>query len=686
MRKILLTLISILSFAALSAQPTATWQYEQKDNGDGTIDLIFKADVLTPWYMYNSDLIENGPLPTSFEFKAPKGFIPVGKLTDLLKAKTKMDEAFGLEVKVFEKKAAFVQKIRRTSEGPIKVEGLLTYQTCNGGECLMDELDVKIDIPAGKVVAAEGTSDASADSSLAAVNAVADSASVAVVPAEGAESTKEQGLLIFLLIAFAAGLGGVFTPCVFPMIPMTVSFFISGDGNKRSGIIKGLVFGLSVTLIYTLVGVIVALFQSTDATDVMGSHWIPNLLFAILFVVFAISFFGAFEITLPTGLANKADAQADKGGIVASFFVAFAMVIVSFSCTGPFVGSILAAAVTGGLAIKPILGMAAFGLAFSLPFVIFSFFPSLMKKMPKSGGWLNVVKVVFAFILLGFSLKYLSAADAYFGLGIVTRTIVISVWIVLAIMLGMYLLGKLRTSHDTEVNHVGTFRLLLAVGSFSFAVYMVPGLFGAPLASLSGIIPPADGSEFVIGGGSSVQVSESGSPSEGPFGPVKYYDEKHKAPYGLLSYYEVEQAIEVAKQLNKPVLLSFKSRTCSVCKLMEATVWSDQRVLDIIKNKVVLASLYVDDRTELPLEEQVTSTLDGKVKNTLGRKLRDFQVSRFGVATQPFYVLIDHNQNIVVKPVGESSVDEFLAFLNTGISNFEKAQSQAQPQTETAAQ
>ena len=375
MRKILLTLISILSFAALSAQPTATWQYEQKDNGDGTIDLIFKADVLTPWYMYNSDLIENGPLPTSFEFKAPKGFTPVGKLTDLLKAKTKMDEAFGLEVKVFEKKAAFVQKIRRTSEGPIKVEGLLTYQTCNGGECLMDEIDVKFDIPAGKVVAAEGTSDASADSSLAAVNAVADSASVAVVPAEGAESTKEQGLLIFLLIAFAAGLGGVFTPCVFPMIPMTVSFFISGDGNKRSGIIKGLVFGLSVTLIYTLVGVIVALFQSTDATDVMGSHWIPNLLFAILFVVFAISFFGAFEITLPTGLANKADAQADKGGIVASFFVAFAMVIVSFSCTGPFVGSILAAAVTGGLAIKPILGMAAFGLAFSLPFVIFSFFP-----------------------------------------------------------------------------------------------------------------------------------------------------------------------------------------------------------------------------------------------------------------------------------------------------------------------
>lgn len=686
MRKILLTLISIMSFAALSAQPTATWQFEQKDNGDGTIDLIFKADIQPQWYMYNSELVENGPLPTSFEFKAPKGFTPIGKLTDMLKPKKKMDEAFGLEVKIFEKKAAFVQKIRRTSEGPLKVEGMLTYQTCNGGECLMDELDVKFDIPAGKVVAAEGTEGSTADSALAAVNPVADSAAVATIPAEGTDSTKEQGLLIFLLIAFAAGLGGVFTPCVFPMIPMTVSFFISGDGNKRNGIIKGLVFGLSVTLIYTLVGVIVALFQSTDATDVMGTHWIPNLLFAILFVVFAISFFGAFEITLPTGLANKADARADKGGIIASFFVAFAMVIVSFSCTGPFVGSILAAAVTGGLAIKPVLGMAAFGLAFSLPFVIFSFFPSLMKKMPKSGGWLNVVKVVFAFILLGFSLKYLAAADAYFGLGIVTRTIVISVWTVLAILLGMYLLGKLRTSHDTEVSYVGTFRLLLAIASFSFAVYIVPGLFGAPLASLSGIIPPADGSEFVIGGGSSAKTDDTVSQAVGPFGPIKYFDEKHKAPYGLLSYYEVEQAIEAAKQLNKPVLLSFKSRTCSVCKLMEATVWSDPRVLDIIKNKVVLASLYVDDRTELPVEEQVTSTLDGKVKNTLGRKLRDMQVSRYGVATQPFYVLIDHNQNVVVKPVGESSVDEFLSFLNTGVSNFEKAQAQAQPQTETAVQ
>ncbi|EKD31197.1 MAG: hypothetical protein ACD_77C00371G0016 [uncultured bacterium] len=656
MRKLLITLLAIFSLSAVNAQSTATWQYEQKDNGNGTIDLIFKADVAVPWYMYNTQLIENGPLPTTFDFKNIKGFEPVGKLRDLGKPKTKMDESFGLKVNVFEKKASFVQTIRRTTKEAFKVEGLLTYQTCNGGECLMDELDVVFNVPAGIVIAGSET--------------------VSWAEAPGAKDNT-QGLLIFLLIAFAAGLGGVFTPCVFPMIPMTVSFFISGSGSKRDGIAKGLFFGLSVTLIYTLIGVIVALFQSTDATDTLGTHWIPNLIFAVLFMVFAISFFGAFEITLPTGLANKADARADKGGLIASFFVAFAMVIVSFSCTGPFVGSILAAAVTGGLALKPILGMFFFGLAFSLPFVIFSFFPSLMKKMPKSGGWLNVVKVVFAFILLGFSMKYLASVDAYFGLGIITRTLFISVWIVLAIMLGVYLLGKIKTSHDSDTPHVGTFRLILAIASFSFAVFLVPGMFGAPLSSLSGLIPPADESTFTIGsGGTQNTASQSGEPTAGLCGPAKYSNPKHKAPHGLASYYEIEQAIECAKQLNKPVLLSFKAVTCSACKLMEATVWSDPEVLEILNNQVVIASLYVDDRTELPVEDQVTSKLDGKVKNTLGRKLRDYQLSNFGVVSQPFYVLVDHNENVLVKPIGESSKAEFLKFMRDGIAKFEASKVQ----------
>ncbi|MFA7179646.1 MAG: cytochrome c biogenesis protein CcdA [Bacteroidales bacterium] len=663
MRKVILLFISIFAATSIFSQEAAVWSFEQKDNGDGTIDLIFKADIQHPWYMYNTTQFENGPLPTNFEINQGPEFESVGKLKDILTPRPKYDDAFGMDVLVFEKEAAFSYTIKRLTNEPFKVEGILIFQTCNGSECLMDEIDVSFSIKAG-TIAQEGSRTIKND-----------------IPKENStsgqsENKANQGLFTFLLIAFAAGLGGVFTPCVFPMIPMTVSFFIGGNGKKRDGIIKGLVFGISVTLIYTLVGVIVALFQSTDATDAMGTHWIPNLLFAVLFMIFAISFFGAFEITLPTGLANKADAKADKGGFIASFFVAFAMVIVSFSCTGPFVGSILAAAVTGGLAIKPILGMAAFGLAFSLPFVIFSFFPSLMKKMPKSGGWLNIVKVVFAFILLGFSLKFLSTVDAYFGWGILTRALFISIWIAISILLGIYLLGKLKTSHDSDTPFVGTFRILLAIASFSFAIYLVPGLFGAPLASLSGLIPPQDGSTIVLG---SSTVSSNGSasinePSKGLCGQARYATVKNRAPHGLPSYYTVEDAIECAKETRKPILLSFKAQTCSVCKVMEATVWSKPEVLEIIREKYVLASLYVDDRTELPQNEQVVSQIDGKLKNTLGRKLRDYQLSRFGVASQPYYVLIDSNQNVLTEPVGESSVEEFMSFLNSGIEAFEKAQ------------
>lgn len=661
MRKILFLIVLLFQGLTSYGQTPATWRFEQKDNGDGTIDLIFHAEIEQPWYMYNTGFIKNGPLPTSFEIKQSENFSAIEGLKDFAEPKSKMDKAFKIDVLVFEKEASFVQKIKRISNEKFKVEGMLSYQVCNGKECLMEELDVVFDVAAGNIDSSKVSSG---------INREVNDSPLKETPEK---ERTEDGLFLFLLVAFLAGLGGVVTPCVFPMIPMTVSFFISGSGSRRSGIIKGLIFGLSVTLIYALIGVIVALFRSTDATDVLGTHWIPNILFAILFIVFAISFLGAFEITLPGGLANKADAKADKGGFIASFFVALAMVIVSFSCTGPFVGSILAASVTGGLALKPILGMVSFGVAFSLPFVIFSFFPALMKKMPKSGGWLNVVKVVFAFIMLAFSLKFLASADAYFGLGIVNRAVFISAWIAIAIMLGIYLLGGFRTSHDSEVKHSAPGRIVTAIISFAFAIYLIPGLFGAPLPALSALLPPEDGSTIVLGGVSPSTENkeiESSDVSKGLCGVSKYATVKNRAPYDLNSYYDIEEAIACAKELNKPVLLSFKAVTCSACKLMEATVWSDPAVLDILRNKIVLTSLYVDDRTELPLNEQVTSKIDGKVKNTLGRKLRDYQLSRFGVASQPYYVLIDHNGELLTKPVGECSTEEFLNFLNSGIAEF----------------
>ena len=644
MRRYFITLLTLFFISVSTfAQAPVSWSFQHKDNNDGTIDLIFKANIEDPWYIYSTEKISGGPLQTIFEISNPQGFEPIGTLTDETTPKVKMDEGFGLEVKIFEHTASFVQKIRRISDGELKITGLFLYQSCNGGECMLDEFDVSFTIPAGK--AASSTPDSS-------------------------RQTSSDGLLMFLLIAFAAGLACVFTPCVFPMIPMTISFFISGSA-KNAGIMKGIIFGLSVTIIYTLVGVLVALFQSTSATDVLGTHWIPNLLFALLFITFAVSFFGAFEITLPTGLANKADAQADKGGYIAAFFVAFAMVIVSFSCTGPFVGSILAASVTGGLALKPIMGMFFFGLGLSFPFVIFSIFPSLMKKMPKSGGWLNVVKVVFAFILFAFAFKYLAAVDAYFGWGIFNRAVVLCAWIVLSALMGFYFLGKIKTSHDSDVPYVSTWRLMLAIFSFFFAIYLVPGLFGAPLNSLSGLLPPKDGSTIEIGTMQAIPgVSTTGVLTQGLNGEAKYAAVNNIAPYGLNSYYEVEQALECAKELNKPVLLSFKSHTCSGCKVMEANVWSNPEVLEILRNDVIIATLYIDDRTELPENEQVISTIDGKVKNTLGRKLRDYQVSRYNVASQPFYVLVDQNENSLTTPVAECSVETFLNFLRSGIENY----------------
>jgi len=639
-KKFIVFLTILVSSITAFSQAPVSWTFQHKDNGDGTVDLIFNANIEDPWYIYSTEPISGGPMPTSFELSDLQGFELIGTLIDGTTPKVKMDEGFGLEVKVFEHTASFTQKIRRISDGEIKVAGLFVYQSCNGGECLLDELDASFTIPAGKATTKTPSG-----------------------------SARSEGLLTFLLIAFAAGLAGVFTPCVFPMIPMTISFFISGSGNKNSGVMKGIIFGLSVTLIYTLIGVLVALFQSTSATDVLGTHWIPNMLFALLFIIFAISFFGAFEITLPSGLANKADAQADKGGYIAAFFVAVAMVIVSFSCTGPFVGSILAASVTGGLALKPILGMLFFGLGFSLPFVLFSFFPSLMKKMPKSGGWLNVVKVVFAFVLLAFSFKYLAAVDTYFGWGIFNRAVVLCVWIVLSALLGLYFLGKIKTSHDSDIPYTSTWRLLMAITSFFFAIYLLPGLFGAPLNSLSGLLPPKDGSTIEIG---AIQTTSSatGALTQGLCGEAKYAAANNIVPYGLYSYYEVEQALECAKELDKPVLLSFKSHTCSGCKVMEANVWSNPEVLEILRNDVIIATLYIDDRTELPENEQVVSTVDGKVKNTLGRKLRDYQVSRYNVASQPFYVLVDQNEQSLTTPVAECSVEDFIKFLQSGIENY----------------
>lgn len=587
---------------------------------DGKVELLFTVNMEPGWYMYSTVPVSGGPMATSFTADAADTFSLEGSLQDVEEAHIKFDEGFAMEVKYFEGTARFRQVITPATADRFTVKGYLEFQTCNGAECTLNESEVSVKVdpgaPAGQ---ASAVAPASGDST------------------SGQDRAAGQGFWSFLLIAFLAGLAGVITPCVFPMIPMTVGFLIGGGSTKGAGIMKGIIFGISIIVIYTILGLAVALFQSTAATDAIGTHWIPNLIFALLFLVFAVSFLGAFEITLPSGLANKADREADKGGYVAAFFVALAMVIVSFSCTGPFVGSILAAAVLDGVALRPIVGMAVFGLGFSLPFVVLSFFPGVMKKLPKSGGWLNMVKVVFAYIMLAFAMKFLYNIDAYFGWGIITRLGFIAVWAVLALLLGLYFLGIFRTSHDTPTEGIGWGRHIAGIVCIAFSFYLIPGLFGAPLQSISGLIPPMDGSTLTISQGNTQAASGNSTAASG---------------YSTLkSYSNLDEALAESKATGKPVFIAFKSHTCSVCKQMEATVLSSQAVMEKLSSQFVIANLYVDDKTE-----------DAEFR-TLGRRYRDLELKQFGSASQPLYAVVDSEGNTLSGPTGSCTEEEFLLFL-----------------------
>ena len=585
---------------------------------DGNVELILTVNLAPQWYMYSTAPVKGGPMATALTAQESPDYSPVGGLEDVETPHEKFDQGFGMNVDYFEGTARFRQIIKPLTEEPFIFKGWMEFQTCNGLECTLNEEEISVT-----------------------VNPSATPVDESIAPASDSQTAAKsdgQSIWGFLLIAFLAGLAGVITPCVFPMIPMTVGFLIGGGSTKRAGILKGVIFGLSIIAIYTILGLIVALFQSTAATDAIGTHWIPNLIFALLFLIFAISFLGAFEITLPSGLANKADREADKGGFIAAFFVALAMVIVSFSCTGPFVGSILAAAVLDGVALRPILGMAVFGLGFSLPFVALSFFPSVMKKLPKSGGWLNMVKVVFAYIMLAFAMKFLYNIDAYFGWGIITRLGFIAAWVVLALLLGLYFLGVFRTSHDTPSEGIGWGRHIAAIVCITFAFYLIPGLFGASLQSISGLIPPMDGSTLTLSSGGNVPEAGGNTASASGYSTLK-------------SYTNLEEALAESRAIGKPVFIAFKSHTCSVCKQMEATVLSSPAVMDRLSNDFVIANLYVDDKT--PDDEF----------RTLGRRYRDLELQQFGSASQPLYAVVDSDGNTLSGPTGSCSEEEFLTFL-----------------------
>lgn len=649
-------LLSVLSVHAQMVSPVS-WKFSQKKISSDEIELTFSATVEQGWHMYSQFTPDGGPMATSINFEESENFKLVGKAVESPKPHEEMDKVFGVNVKYFENNVEFKQKVKIVKGGTFKIVGGVDYQACREGQCSMFDQEFDFEVKG----------EASA-------------------PVE--EGTKDDSLWTFFWLAFVGGLAAVIMPCVFPMIPMTVSFFMHSDTNKTKAKIKALFFAFSIILIYTAFGLLISMVFGAGFTNWLSTNWVPNLFFFIIFMMFAASFFGAFEIVLPSWIVNKSDSQADKGGYIGAFFMAFTLVLVSFSCTAPIVGTILVEAARGSL-LRPTIGMLGFSLAVALPFGFFAFFPSKLGNLPKSGGWLNSVKVVLGFIEVALGFKFLMVVDQTYHLGLLDREIYIAIWIVVFALMGFYLLGKIRFAHDSEMKHLGVGRLGLVILTFSFVVYLVPGMWGAPLKALAGYMPPQETIDFDVNrivrdhakeimksgvstGANSVVANEN---CEEP----KYSDFLH-LPHGLDGYFDYDQAVKCAKALDKPLFIDFTGHGCVNCREMEQTVWGDPRVLKMLKEDYVVVALYVDDKTKLPENEWYVSTYDGKKKKTLAKKNGDFQMQYFDSNAQPNYILLDNSgdrskirEEVLAPSRGHNlDVDEFVAFLQKGIENYKK--------------
>ncbi|PID94371.1 MAG: thiol:disulfide interchange protein [Bacteroidetes bacterium] len=676
MKKLSVLLLTIVLHASLFAQvfEPVKWNFEVQDLGDGIYELQMKASIEDHWHLYSQHLEAGGPAPTYFHFEPHDAYTLVGKVTE---GEPSLEEYEGMLLKYFDTEALFTQKVRVTA--PVSVEGYVEFMACDDGQCLPPtEVDFQFAVGAG---------------SLSAPGAVEkEEASLSAEEEDSSDVSGTRSLWKIILEAIAWGFAALLTPCVFPMIPMTISFFMKGGENKIKSRLNASTFGVSIILLYTLPIAVIILITyllggdsvTADIFNWLATHWIPNILFFLIFMIFAASFFGAFEITLPSWMVNKSDAKADRGGIVGAFFMALTLVLVSFSCTGPIVGSVIVKSAQGEIW-EPIVTMLAFSAAFALPFTLFAFFPSWLNNLPKSGGWLNSVKVVLGFIEVALGFKFLSVADQVYHWGLLDREIYLAIWIVTFSLLGFYLLGKLKFKHDSDVPFVSTGRLALSILVFSFVVYMIPGMFGAPLKGLSGYMPPLSTHDFnlrdvvrqevKLTAGTMVDRSRAmeDSYSDGCESP-KYRDFLH-LPHGLEGYFDYAQGLACAKAQNKPVFIDFTGHGCVNCREMEASVWSDPRVLKLLREEFVVTALYVDDKTKLSKDEWVTSSYDGKVKKTIGKKYADFQISRFNTNAQPYYCLLDHEGELLLDPRAyDLDVDGFYEFLKAGIAAFKKRQ------------
>lgn len=665
----------LLSFVVTAQAQVLTpvkWSYATslKDARVGDeVDLIFKATIDKDWYLYSSEFPCEDPIKTSFSLTPNSSFQLMGGL-QAINPIDKYDEIFECDVKVFKKTAEFRQRIKVLSAN-LKISGESDYQVCSDvtGQCVPGGEDFSF----ASIVVASSNPEGQPQQNNPDTFQVAtpEQPVLANQPTKGPildpalvkEDPQGKSLLGFLFISFLAGLAALITPCVFPMIPMTVSFF-TGRGTK----FQALMYGFFIILIYSLIGAALAPLMGPETANHLSTEWIPNLIFFLVFIVFGLSFLGLFEITLPGSLINKVDQQAEKGGLIGVFFMAFTLVLVSFSCTGPIVGSILVSS-AGGEFLKPIAGMFAFALAFAIPFTLFAFFPNWLKSLPKSGGWLNTVKVVLGFVEIALAFKFLSIADQAFHWGILDREINIAIWIVIVVLIGIYLMKGFRMPGDTgkeaEDKTISVPRVSLAMIAFVFAVYLTPGMWGAPLKALAGYLPPLYTHDFNV-------LASAESASEGVCDNPKYADFLH-LPHGLNGYFDYEQAIACARQQGKPLFIDFTGHGCTNCREMEANVWSDPQVLQRLKENFVVVALYVDDKTQLTESEWYTSTYDNKIKKTIGKQNADLQITKLNNNAQPFYVLVGIDERVLVSPYGYNlDAEKFARFLDAGIKKYKE--------------
>jgi len=685
-----------------------TWKFEAENITKSSATLVITANIAPGWHVYSQFVEEGGPIPTSFSFEKNIGYALDGTVSESPKAVGGFDPTFKMQISWHKKEVKFSQKIKLT-QPKVTVKGTLEFMTCDDSHCLPpEEVPFTISVDASNAVSLassdpikssgapvseslninkstnivslpvemqQDSGSTEAESTLSGNNSslANDSSTIASGTTDNVnnqdDSSQSQSLWGIFIAGIIGGFAAFLMPCIYPMVPLTTSYFTKRSGSRTKGVWNAIIYGISIVVIYVALGMIVTLIFGASALNEAASSAVFNLLFFAIIIIFAISFLGAFEITLPSRFVNKMDEKSDKGGLIGIFFMAFTLALVSFSCTGPIIGYLLVEAVSKGTLLGPAIGMLGFSIALAIPFIIFALFPAFLKEMPKSGGWLNTVKVSLGFLELALAFKFLSNVDLAYHWGLLDREVFLALWIVIFGVFGLYLLGKIKLSASDDIKILSLPRLFFAMLIFSFTIYMVPGMWGAPLKGISAWLPPQPTQDFDLNKltyGSIGRISAADEDASGR----KYADIFH-APHGLDAFYDYQEGLEYAQEVNKPVLIDFTGWSCVNCRKMEASVWPDPEVLKRLKQDFVLISLYVDDKTELEEAEKYVSKFSGKKISRIGQKWSDMQASVFGTNSQPYYVIADSKgQKLVPAQAYNLDISNYIEFLDSGLKAY----------------